>query len=212
MRAYAYLFAHMLSIALCWCIDQDNLAIAIFDCQKIWIICGLCAGYMVVTSETSSLCYFSYMGLARTIHRYSTRMYVFQAEKITKYIGLARTVYIYTVYDRKSGDFPAQKAIYTPCMYGSGQPYNYRSYTVHDLLILLMYTMYDLLYMMYDTYIYGVLANSTHRCFLLRTPNSCSKHSEHACLQLLPFYTAIFELFCSKPAYTARLLSALIGS
>jgi len=30
------------------------------------------------------------------------------------YIGLARTVYIYTVYDRIFGDFPAKNTAYTP--------------------------------------------------------------------------------------------------
>jgi hypothetical protein len=33
--------------------------------------------------------------------------------------------YIYTVYDRVFGDFPARNTIYTPYMYGSGQPYKY---------------------------------------------------------------------------------------
>jgi len=39
-------------------------------------------------------------------------------------LGLARTVYIYTVYDRGIyGDFPAKNTVYTPYIYGSGQPY-----------------------------------------------------------------------------------------
>jgi hypothetical protein len=38
-------------------------------------------------------------------------------------LGLARTVYIYTVYDRMLGDFPAKYTVYTPCTYGSGQPH-----------------------------------------------------------------------------------------
>ena len=33
------------------------------------------------------------------------------------------TPYIYTVYDRKFGDFPAKITVYTPYIYGSGQPY-----------------------------------------------------------------------------------------
>jgi hypothetical protein len=38
---------------------------------------------------------------------------------------LARLVYIYTVYDRIFGEFPAQNTVYTPYIYGSGQPYTY---------------------------------------------------------------------------------------
>jgi hypothetical protein len=30
--------------------------------------------------------------------------------------------YIYTVYDRILGDFPAMNTVYTPYIYGSGQP------------------------------------------------------------------------------------------
>ena len=41
------------------------------------------------------------------------------------YIGLARTVYIYTVHDRMYGDFPAKNTVYTPYIYGYGQPYIY---------------------------------------------------------------------------------------
>jgi len=37
-------------------------------------------------------------------------------------VGLTRTVYIYTVYDRIYGEFPAKNTVYTPCIYGSGQP------------------------------------------------------------------------------------------
>ena len=38
-------------------------------------------------------------------------------------LGLARTVYIYTVYDRIFGDFPAKVTVHTPYIYGSGHPY-----------------------------------------------------------------------------------------
>jgi len=31
--------------------------------------------------------------------------------------------YIYTVYDPIFGVFPAKSTVYTPCVYGSGQPY-----------------------------------------------------------------------------------------
>jgi hypothetical protein len=31
--------------------------------------------------------------------------------------------YIYTVYDRIYGEFPAKSTVYTPYIYGSGQPY-----------------------------------------------------------------------------------------
>jgi hypothetical protein len=31
--------------------------------------------------------------------------------------------YIYTVYDRIFGDVPANNTVYTPYVYGSGQPY-----------------------------------------------------------------------------------------
>jgi hypothetical protein len=41
------------------------------------------------------------------------------------YVGLASTVYIYTVYDRIFGDLPAKNALYTPYLYGFGQPYAY---------------------------------------------------------------------------------------
>jgi len=44
---------------------------------------------------------------------------------LVRYIGLARTIYIYTVYDRIFGDFPAKNTVYTPYIYGSGQPYRY---------------------------------------------------------------------------------------
>jgi len=40
-------------------------------------------------------------------------------------VGLARTVY-HTVYDRIFGGFPAKNTVYTPYIYGSGQPYVYR--------------------------------------------------------------------------------------
>jgi len=30
--------------------------------------------------------------------------------------------YIYTIYDRIFGDFPAKNTVYTPYIYGSGQP------------------------------------------------------------------------------------------
>ena len=35
--------------------------------------------------------------------------------------------YIYTVYDRIFDDFPAKNTVYTPYIYGSGQPYIYCS-------------------------------------------------------------------------------------
>jgi hypothetical protein len=40
-------------------------------------------------------------------------------------IGLAKTVcvQVYTTYDCVFGDFPAKNAVYTPHIYGSGQPY-----------------------------------------------------------------------------------------
>ena len=41
------------------------------------------------------------------------------------FVGLARTVYIYTVYDRIFGDFPARNTVYTPYIYGSGKPYTF---------------------------------------------------------------------------------------
>ena len=37
-------------------------------------------------------------------------------------VGLARTVYIYTVYDRIFGDFPAKNTAYTPYIYCPCQP------------------------------------------------------------------------------------------
>ena len=36
-------------------------------------------------------------------------------------LGLARTVYIYTVYDRILGHFPAKNTVYTSHVYGSGR-------------------------------------------------------------------------------------------
>jgi hypothetical protein len=33
--------------------------------------------------------------------------------------------YMYSVYDRIFGDFPAKNTVYTPYIYGSGQPYLY---------------------------------------------------------------------------------------
>jgi len=41
------------------------------------------------------------------------------------YIGLAITVYVYTIYDRTFGNFPAKNAVYTPYKYVYGQPYTY---------------------------------------------------------------------------------------
>jgi hypothetical protein len=38
-----------------------------------------------------------------------------------KYLGLARTVYIYTVYDRIFGDFPAKITVYKQDIYSFGQ-------------------------------------------------------------------------------------------
>jgi len=37
-------------------------------------------------------------------------------------LGLARFMYIYTVYDRIFGDFPAKKRVYTVYVYSPGQP------------------------------------------------------------------------------------------
>ena len=42
-------------------------------------------------------------------------------------LGLNSTsvyLYIYNVYDRILDDFPAKNTVYTPYIYGSGQPYN----------------------------------------------------------------------------------------
>jgi hypothetical protein len=44
---------------------------------------------------------------------------------IATFEGLARTVYIHRIC-MYIGDFPAKNAVYTPYMYGSGQPYIYR--------------------------------------------------------------------------------------
>jgi hypothetical protein len=33
--------------------------------------------------------------------------------------------YVYTVYDRIFGDFPAKNTVHTPYIHGSGQPYVY---------------------------------------------------------------------------------------
>jgi len=41
---------------------------------------------------------------------------------MTSYVGLARTVCAHTVYDRIFGDVPAKNALYTPYVYGFGQP------------------------------------------------------------------------------------------
>jgi len=46
-------------------------------------------------------------------------------QRLCSYIGLARIIYIYTVYDRIFGEFPAKNTIYTTYLYGSGQPYLY---------------------------------------------------------------------------------------
>ena len=37
-------------------------------------------------------------------------------------VGLAKTVYIHTVYDRIFGYIPAKNTVYTPYIYGPGQP------------------------------------------------------------------------------------------
>ena len=37
-------------------------------------------------------------------------------------------LYICTVYDRIFGDFPAKTSVYTPSIFGSGQPYKYAVY------------------------------------------------------------------------------------
>jgi len=44
--------------------------------------------------------------------------------QIISYVGLAarRALYIYTVYDRVVGDFPAKHTVYTPYVYVLGQP------------------------------------------------------------------------------------------
>ena len=47
------------------------------------------------------------------------------------WVGLARIVYTYTVSDRVFSDYPAKNTVYTPYVYGSGQPYAYL--TIHCL-------------------------------------------------------------------------------
>ena len=47
------------------------------------------------------------------------------AKPFVKYrvcVGLARIVYIYAVYDRIFGDFPAKNTVYDLYIYGPGQP------------------------------------------------------------------------------------------
>jgi hypothetical protein len=70
--------------------------------------------------------YIIYIGLARTVYIIYNKYIIFIIYII--YIGLARIVNIYTVYDRIFGDFPAKNTVYTPYIYGSGQPC---IYTVH---------------------------------------------------------------------------------
>ena len=45
----------------------------------------------------------------------------------TVFVGLAR-LYMLTVYDRIFGDFPVKITVYTPFIYGSGQPCIYTVY------------------------------------------------------------------------------------
>ena len=47
------------------------------------------------------------------------------------FIGLARTVYIYTVFNRIFGDFPARNTVYALYIYGSGQPYTFMFPRLH---------------------------------------------------------------------------------
>ena len=42
--------------------------------------------------------------------------------------------YIYTAYDRIFGDFPAKITVYTPYIYGPGQPYICTNTRMHKLL------------------------------------------------------------------------------
>jgi len=56
-----------------------------------------------------------------------TKSKVLNCDIYTLCLRLARIVYIYTEYDHKSGDFPAKNTVYTPYMYGAGQPYLHMS-------------------------------------------------------------------------------------
>jgi len=51
------------------------------------------------------------------------------------YVGLSRTVHTYmcTVYDRMFGTIPAKNTVYTPYVYGSGQPYINTAYLLCTL-------------------------------------------------------------------------------
>jgi hypothetical protein len=42
--------------------------------------------------------------------------------------------YIYTVYDRISRNFPAKSTVYTPYIYGSGQPYKWPLFVLPNML------------------------------------------------------------------------------
>ena len=61
-------------------------------------------------------CYMCRVGQSRVYtHCYMCR--VGQDIRTATCVGLARIVYIYTVYDRSRGDFPAKNNnIYTPCI------------------------------------------------------------------------------------------------
>ena len=64
-------------------------------------------------------------GLARTTHSYVYSMYMRTlAGNDHTWVELARTVY-FAMYDRIFDDFPAKNTVYTPYIYGSGQPYTW---------------------------------------------------------------------------------------
>ena len=77
-------------------------------------------------TQTNSFTHLHTLTYARTYKHTNTHIHT----AAHTYIGLAITVYIYTVYDRIFGGFPAKNTVHKPYKYGSGQPYTY-TYLTH---------------------------------------------------------------------------------
>jgi len=63
-------------------------------------------------ASTACICIFSHCSVPTATPNYGTIIFR---------VGQPKP-YIYTVYDRIFGDFPAKNTVYTPYIYGSGQP------------------------------------------------------------------------------------------
>ena len=88
----------------------------------------LCAPLLLVTDVAVHGAFLSYIVQSIIIFYYPcTRLWTWSSKSKFHHshascVGLAKTVYIYTVYVRIFGDFPARNTVYVPYIYSVGQP------------------------------------------------------------------------------------------